>query len=111
MEPWKGILATDSKCLLDTITEKPPKGFRGSPYGKRKLLQHLDVKCTEWDLLSSIITELQRWPGMELQHVRGHQDRKTDYDRLSLLAQLNVVPTQWQTRSNANTAWPERKDY
>ena len=90
MEPWRGILATDSKSLLDTITEKPPKGFRGSPYGKRKLLQHLDVKCPEWDLLSSIITELQRWPGLELQHVRGHQDRKTDYDRLSLLAQLNV---------------------
>jgi hypothetical protein len=25
MEPWTGILATDSKSLLETITAKPPE--------------------------------------------------------------------------------------
>lgn len=91
VEPWTGILATDSQSLLDTITVKPPKGDVASPqYAHRKHVAHLDVKCPEWDLLSSILIELQRWPGITLQHVRGHQDRKTAYTRLPLLAQLNV---------------------
>ena len=90
VEPWTGILATDSQSLLETITVPPPKGAAGDLYGQLKELRHLDVKCPEWDLLSSILTELQRWPGVRLQHVRGHQDRTTSYERLSLLAQLNV---------------------
>ncbi|KAI2508230.1 hypothetical protein MHU86_6159 [Fragilaria crotonensis] len=59
-------------------------------YSTLKQVKHLDVKCPEWDLLSSVLTELQRWPGITLQHVRGHQDRKVAYARLPLLAQLNV---------------------
>jgi hypothetical protein len=91
MEPWTGILATDSLSLLDTITDKPTESTPGAnKFGKRKRIAHLDVKCPEWDLVSSILVELERWPGLQLQHVRGHQDRKTAYDRLPLLAQLNV---------------------
>ena len=29
-------------------------------------------------------------PDIQLQHIKGHQDRERDYDRLPLLAQLNV---------------------
>jgi hypothetical protein len=48
------------------------------------------VKCPDWDLVSNILVELEKWPGLILQHVRGHQDRKVAYHRLPLLAQLNV---------------------
>jgi exonuclease III len=90
MEPWKGILATDSKSLLDTITVKPPKWANAAPFAKRKSLRDLDVKCPEWDLVSSILNEMHTLPNLTLQHVKGHQDRTTAYERLSLLAQLNV---------------------
>lgn len=91
MEPWRGILATDSQSLLETITVKPlDEATDGTLYNKLKRVKDLDVKGPEWDLLSSILTELHRCPGITLQYVRGHQDRKTAYDRLPLLAQLNV---------------------
>ena len=48
------------------------------------------MKCPDWDLVSNILIELERWPNLILQHVRGHQDRKVAYSRLPLLAQLNV---------------------
>jgi hypothetical protein len=91
MEPWVGILATDSQSLLETLTEKSTELTSNSnPFWKRKLLKHLDVKCPDWDLVSNILVELEKWPGLILQHVRGHQDRKVAYHRLPLLAQLNV---------------------
>ncbi|KAI2503130.1 hypothetical protein MHU86_11321 [Fragilaria crotonensis] len=92
-EPWTGILATDSQSLLESITVPPSPQDEpacGTMYSTLKQVKHLDVKCPEWDLLSSVLTELQRWPGITLQHVRGHQDRKVAYARLPLLAQLNV---------------------
>ena len=36
MDQWTGILATDSKSLLDTITEKPSKWANGPRFEKRK---------------------------------------------------------------------------
>ena len=89
--PWHGILATDSQSLLEALTIVPD--YCPSPhalYGKLKKVEDLDVTCPEWDLLSNILLELRKWPKLILRHVRGHQDRTTDYDRLSLLAQLNV---------------------
>ena len=90
LEPWTGMLATDSQSLLESITVPPPEGANGNLRGAQKRLTHLDVKCPEWDLLSSILTELQCWPEFTLQHVQGHQDQKLDYDRLPLLAQVIV---------------------
>ena len=93
MEPWTGILATDSQSLLETLTVKPLKEENGrSLYAQHLRVAQLDVKCPEWDLLSRSIlsNELQRWPGMMVQHMRGHQDQKTAYNRLPLSAQLNV---------------------
>ena len=45
---------------------------------------------SDWDVVMNICTVLQEMPGIHLQHVRGHQDRQIAYQRLSLLAQLNV---------------------
>jgi hypothetical protein len=33
---------------------------------------------------------LQEMPGLKLQHIKGHQYRDREYDRLPLLAQLNM---------------------
>jgi hypothetical protein len=58
MDQWHGILATDSLSLLETITEKPTElTGNAMPFGQRKRVKDLDVKCPEWDLLSSILVE------------------------------------------------------
>ena len=98
MDPWVGILATDSQSLLEAITQKPDRQNMFPLYSRLKPRHHLDVKCPEWDLLSIIIEELEKWPDLRLQHVRGHQDRTTAYDCLSLLAQLNVDADTMATR-------------
>ena len=91
VEPWSGILATDSQSLLDTIAEKlSGEDVEPPVYGKVKDIEQLDVRCAEWDILTCIMYFLKQWPELKLEYVRGHQDRKTAYDRLSLLAQLNV---------------------
>ena len=90
-QPWSGILATDSQSLLDAISEKTLPDSDSPPiYGKVKDLRALDVRCAEWDLLSSILLELREYPNLKLEYVAAHQDRKTSYERLSLMAQLNV---------------------
>ena len=88
--PWMGVLATDSQSLLEAITIKPDMHSQHALYRKLKDDNELEVTCPEWDLLSSILLEIRKWPEVRLQHVRGHQDRTTVYERLSLLAQLNV---------------------
>ena len=50
----------------------------------------LDFLCPEWDILIEIQAALRELPGVRLQYVAGHQDRKQDYTTLPLLAQLNV---------------------
>lgn len=52
----------------------------------------------EWDLVSSILSILTTLPGLYLQYVRGHQDKKVAYSQLSLLAQLNVDADAMATR-------------
>ena len=87
---FRSILATDSQSLLEAISIKPDTTSPHALYSKIKAMNDLEVTCPEWDILSCILQELQKWPDVRLNHVRGHQDRSTDYDRLSLLAQLNV---------------------
>ena len=76
-EQWKGIIATDSLSLIDTI-----RGVRRDDFGceheEDKVLagQPLDPLSPEWDLVHLIRQLLATMPDLKLQHVRGHQDRK-----------------------------------
>ena len=91
-DDWHGILATDSQSLLDTILDGAYKQENSDdPIPcSLKQLRYLDVMAPEWDLTSSIVTVANTMPGMQLQYIRGHQDRTRNYEQLSLLAQLNV---------------------
>ncbi len=46
--------------------------------------------CPDWDILIEIQNALSQLPGLSLKYVKGHQDNKTPYVELPLLAQLNV---------------------
>ena len=93
-EPWQGTVATDSLSLIDTLhgktyTSADPYG--ALPQDKANLTTVvLDPLIAEWDIIFSIQTLFREMPGLSLIHVRGHQDKKTPYHRLPLLAQLNV---------------------
>jgi hypothetical protein len=91
-DEWHGILATDSQSLLDTILDgEYKKANSDDPLPcSLKQLRYLDAMAPEWDLTSSIVTMAQTMQGMQLQYIRGHQDRNRDYEQLPLLAQLNV---------------------
>ncbi|KAI2502879.1 hypothetical protein MHU86_11548 [Fragilaria crotonensis] len=92
-EPWQGTLATDSLSLVDTVL-----GIKR----RRTLVEEvmseqdepvqlpLDPLSPEWDLIVNIRRLFSEMPGLTLEHVRGHQDQRTNYQRLSLMAQLNV---------------------
>lgn len=75
-EKWQGIIATDSKSLIDTIQGPHRPQFNSAQATVFK--RPLDPKL------------LQEMPGLKLQHIKGHQDRDRDYYCLPLLAQLNV---------------------
>jgi hypothetical protein len=89
-EAWSGILATDSKSLLDTLFRTPVVTDKPKDSSQLRSIHELDPLCAEWDLLSGIIDGMASLPAIQLQHIKGHQDRKTRYERLPLLAQLNV---------------------
>ncbi len=86
-EPWQGIVATDSKSLLDTLVGKADSSTYQQAHSN---LPVLDLLQADWDILVEICHALEKLPGLTFQHIKGHQDRKTQYSRLSLLAQLNV---------------------
>ncbi|KAI2495321.1 hypothetical protein MHU86_19220 [Fragilaria crotonensis] len=98
-EPWQGVIGTDSKSLLDKLSPNPTSYDTNQEAGKRV---HLDELTPEWDLLIEIQEGLRLLPGVSLTHVKGHQDDSQPYDRLSLLAQLNVdadkMATSFQTK-------------
>ena len=81
---WRGLVGTDSQSMLDRLFKK------GSNPGSSKMLANLDVLDAEWDLLIEIQHALRDLPGVDLTYVKGHQDEKKAYDRLPLMAQLNV---------------------
>ncbi len=83
-EVMHGVIGTDSQSLLDKLMSRQDQGL-----GKSNPVQ-LDELTSEWDLLIEIQQGLQLLPGVSIICVRGHQDNKTTYDRLPLLAQLNV---------------------
>ena len=81
--PWRGLIGTDSQSMLDRVYDS------GGQEGTRKLAV-LDVLDPEWDLLVEIQDALQELPGVSLTYVKGHQDDRAPYERLPLVAQLNV---------------------
>ena len=82
---WRGLIGTDSQSMLNTLYED---GIRGDDGAKQ--LAELDVLDNEWDLLVEIQDTLRELPGVDLTYVKGHQDDRTPYERLPLMAQLNV---------------------
>ena len=84
-EPWTGIIATDSLSLVDTIRgvrrndkECADRDIPGQP---------LDPAVSpEWDLVNLIRQILATMSALQLQHVRGHQDRRVAFRNLPLLA-------------------------
>ena len=50
----------------------------------------LDPLSPEWDVVVGIQKLLQDMPGLKLEHIKGHQDSTRAYERLPILAQLNV---------------------
>jgi hypothetical protein len=95
-EPWFGIVATDSQSLIDTVFQTPSVDL---PQRDRSFRESLSTVCKtpleptipEWDVICGIQVLLFAMPDVKLQHVRrGHQDRRTPYSQLPLLAQLNV---------------------
>jgi hypothetical protein len=50
----------------------------------------LDPLSPEWDIVIGVQSLLNDMPGLELQHIKGHQDAQREFQRLPLLAQLNV---------------------
>jgi hypothetical protein len=82
-EPWKGLIGTDSQSLLDRV-------YKSDGAQSNKSLADLDVLGAEWDLLVEIQEALREMPGVDLIYVKGHQDDRVPYDRLPLMAQLNV---------------------
>ena len=80
---WRGVIGTDNQSMLDRL-------YKADPTNSRKQLASLDVMDPEWDLLMEIQESLREMPGVTLTYVKGHQDDRTEYGRLPLLAQLNV---------------------
>ena len=88
---WTGIIGTDSQSLLDTLNGKdvdPQAEVDPIPIHGAKVI--LDVLCPDWDILIEIQSAKALLPAVNLQYVKGHQDRSTPYHRLDTLAQLNV---------------------
>jgi hypothetical protein len=90
-DTWRGVLATDSQSLLDTLFGRDHREQENT--GPVDLDQNrvvLDVMCPEWDILIEIQKSLQLLSRVCLEYIEGHQDKKTSYHNLCLLAQLNV---------------------
>ena len=90
-ETWQlGTIATDSLSLVDTI-----QGVQHDAQGNEidraaRYIHQLDPLFPEWDIVVNIRRKLHLLPDLILKHVKGHQDRRIQYQNLSLLAQLNV---------------------
>ena len=91
VEPWDGVLATDSQCVLRTLGGGDKK-FKETDEPVRidgnKVV--LDVLCPEWDILIEIQEALDLLPRLLLKFIKGHQDDTTPYSQLPLLARLNA---------------------
>jgi hypothetical protein len=87
-EPWVGMIATDSKSLVDTVGAQYKVTNQANQL--RSYRRPLNPLSPEWDVVVGIQHLLHDMPGLQFQHIRGHQDKTTEFHRLPLLAQLNV---------------------
>lgn len=86
-----GILATDSQSVLKTLGGGDKKFLASDePVQIDGTNVVLDVLCPDWDILIEIQYALEQLPGLRLKYIKGHQDDKLPYERLPLLARLNV---------------------
>jgi hypothetical protein len=87
-EPWEGIIATVSKSIIGTVKGTPrtlQAPSHSAPYQRP-----INPLSPEWDVVIGIQHLLNAMPVMQLQHIKGNQDKNNDFHRLPLLAQLNV---------------------
>lgn len=88
---WNGTIGTDSQSLLDTLFGRQqgmPAAATPTKFSATRML--IDPLIPEWDLLIEIRNSLQLLPEVQLVYVKGHQDQNNAYERLTLLAQLNI---------------------
>jgi hypothetical protein len=89
---WTGTIGTDSQSMLDTIfgrsSDSGPAAI--NPTSLPPSSTPLNPLIPEWDLLVEIRHSLSQLPSVKLVYVKGHQDLTKAYNRLELLAQLNV---------------------
>jgi hypothetical protein len=91
VDPWHGVLATDSQSVLKTLGGGDKKCLAlDEPVHIDGTKVVLDVLCPDWDILIEIQSALEHLPGLSLKYVKGHQDDKLPYEQLPLLARLNV---------------------
>ena len=91
IDPWHGTLATDSQSVLKTLGGGDKKFLAlDEPVRIDGTTVVLDVLCPDWDILIEIQHALEQLPGLCLKYIKGHQDDKLPYERLPLLARLNV---------------------
>jgi hypothetical protein len=91
--PWIGTIAADSESIIKTL--KVPVRPHQSPSLEAPIRitgdsTTLDPLQPDRDVLIEIQHALSHLPEIKLQVVKSHQDRKTRFERLPLMGQLNV---------------------
>lgn len=88
---WIGTISTDSQSMLDTLFGRQNGTSAATTPSKVASIQPLiDPLIPEWDLPIEIRNSLQQLLEVQLVYIKGHQDQNKAYERLPLLAQLNV---------------------
>ena len=78
---FTGTLATDNSGLLDRVRDQQ----------KIRYPVPNSIFQPDWDIIEAIVRTIETTDIQPtFQHVKGHQDDTTSYDKLSFLAQLNV---------------------
>ncbi len=91
VDPWMGILATDSQSVLKTLGGGDQKFLAADePVRIDGTTVVLDVLCPEWDILIEIQGALEQMPELRLKFIKGHQGDTLPYAQLPLMARLNV---------------------
>jgi exonuclease III len=65
-----------------------------------------DTLRPEWDIICEIHQQTSRFRECSAYHVKGHQNRKTEYAKLSLMSQLNVDADSLATSHSSNQTSP-----
>jgi hypothetical protein len=96
-------MASGNSSLVDIVMDRQQPSQlldEMDPNAPDRSLHHMahtqPALVSDWDILNEIRVSLPQLPMTPaIQWVRGHQDRKTTYEDLSLLAKLNVDADQY----------------